>query len=139
MWTRNQFVENMNYLGDPRTQGPAKKPELILYDEITDEETVVELPVRWEVCDVCEGEGKHVNPAIDCGGLSAHHFEDPDFAEDYKRGAYDVPCNCCGGKRVVEAVNWEALSDGQRKAYEDQLEDEYNSRQENLAELRMGA
>jgi hypothetical protein len=57
---------------------------------------------KWIVCPVCDGEGKTVNPAIDCQGLTAEDFaEDPDFAEDYRSGAYDVRCGGCGGQRVV--------------------------------------
>jgi hypothetical protein len=60
------------------------------------------LPLEWGVCPTCRGEGSHVNPSIDSHGLSAEDFyEDPDFAESYHRGDYDVPCHECGGNRVV--------------------------------------
>jgi hypothetical protein len=56
----------------------------------------------WIVCPVCEGEGKTVNPNIDCNGLTAEDFrDDPDFAEDYMNGMYDVSCGACNGLRVV--------------------------------------
>ena len=57
---------------------------------------------KWIVCPVCEGNGKTVNPAIDCNGLTREDFmEDPDFAENYMSGMYDITCRGCGGKRVV--------------------------------------
>ena len=57
---------------------------------------------KWHVCPVCQGDGKTVNPAIDCHGLTAEDFrEDPDFAESYREGLYDIPCRACNGKRVV--------------------------------------
>jgi hypothetical protein len=38
----------------------------------------------------------------DAYGLSAEDFDaDPDFAEDYLGGKYDIACNECGGARVV--------------------------------------
>jgi len=52
---------------------------------------------------------------------------------------YDVPCNHCGGKRVVKGVDWNAMSDEHRKAYEDQLIQDHNDYQNHMAELRMGA
>ncbi len=65
-----------------------------------------ELPTRWELCDVCDGKGSHVNPNIDRDGLTGEDFaEDPDFAESYFRGDYDQPCNRCGGRRVVAVVD----------------------------------
>jgi hypothetical protein len=52
---------------------------------------------------VCEGEGTTVNPNIDAHGLTYEDFqEDPDFAEDYKSGMYDITCNGCHGQRVVK-------------------------------------
>src|SRR5262245_37322369 len=69
---------------------------------------------EWFVCPVCEGEGKTVNPAIDCHGLTREDFaDDPDFAEDYRRGAYDITCRGCKGLRVVTAERIEEL---ERKA-----------------------
>lgn len=60
---------------------------------------------RDQWIDLCRGRGKHVNPAIDCGGIPASDFaEDPDFAESYFRGHYDVPCAACGGRRVVPEI-----------------------------------
>lgn len=65
-----------------------------------DEDIII--PARWEVCPRCDGEGSHVNPSIDGHGLSSDDFaEDPDFAEAYFSGAYDVPCEECRGRRVV--------------------------------------
>jgi hypothetical protein len=57
----------------------------------------------WILCPVCEGEGKTVNPNIDDNGLTREDFdEDPDFAQDYINGVYDITCNACGGMRVVK-------------------------------------
>jgi len=64
------------------------------------EEVVVN--IEWEVCPTCDGRGCHVNPSIDAHGLTAEDFaEDPDFAEDYLRGKYDIHCSECRGERVV--------------------------------------
>jgi DnaJ-class molecular chaperone len=63
---------------------------------------------KWIVCPVCKGEGTTVNPAIDCNGLTAEDFrDDPDFAEGYMSGAYDITCQACDGRRVVsqERIN----------------------------------
>lgn len=56
----------------------------------------------WAICPLCSGHGKHVNPSIDASGLSAEDFaEDPDFAEEYFSGGYDVTCNQCQGRGSV--------------------------------------
>ena len=52
----------------------------------------------WLICPACKGEGSHVNPNIDAGGISAEDFyDDPDFFDDYMSGMYDVPCDACHG------------------------------------------
>lgn len=62
--------------------------------------------LHFEVCGTCNGRGSYVNPSIDSHGLSREDFDDdPDFAEDYFRGVYDVACNECGGARVVPAID----------------------------------
>jgi hypothetical protein len=65
---------------------------------------------KWIMCPVCEGNGKHVNPAIDCQGLTSEDFDqDPDFMDDYMSGLYDVVCAGCHGQRVVTAERIEEL------------------------------
>lgn len=69
----------------------------------------VTVPVKYQVCETCNGKGSHVNPSIDSHGISAEEFaEDPDFKRDYLSGMYDQPCNECGGRRVVPVVDEEA-------------------------------
>ena len=130
----NYALENYNIATDERSRGPARPAILYLNDG-----SEVKLPSHWEVCPVCRGNGKHVNPAIDAGGLSAEDFhDDPDFAGDYMSGVYDVTCNRCGGKRVVDAVDWDALSANECEMYEAQLRAEADDEAERLSEIRMG-
>ena len=80
------------------------------------------LPAHFEVCYRCGGTGIHVNPSIDGHGLTAEDFaEDPDFAEAYMRGVYDVTCEECGGDKVVATVTVEALTPEQRAAWQHHL------------------
>jgi len=129
----NWALENYNIASDARSRGPAKRP--VLYLDNGDE---IELEMKYAVCSVCRGEGKHVNPAIDAGGLSEEMMGDEEFLDGYMGGVYDVPCNRCKGKRVVPVVDWDALSEDERKAYERQLREEAGDEAERLAEIRMG-
>ena len=86
-----------------------------IYDDETDEETIVEFPIKWEVCSLCNGRGKHVNPSIDCNGLTAEDFaEDPDFAAEYFAGRYDQQCNECKGRTTVAVINEERCNEEQK-------------------------
>jgi hypothetical protein len=98
---------------------------------------VLEVEFKYEVCSLCEGRGKHVNPSIDCGGLTQEDFaEDPDFAEEYMSGNYDVPCACCHGKRVVPSVT---LPEDVQKALDAWHQSLAESRRTEMYERMMGA
>ena len=158
-------MENVNYANDPRNCRAAERPKLYFYGcgtcgavgETCDcppapagespiegqhfygRDIERELPMKWAVCYVCEGRGTHVNPSIDAGGISAESFyEDPDFAEEYMRGTYDQTCNLCKGRTTVPAVDWDALSEDERKAYQQQLREEDDDRACQMAEIRAG-
>ena len=71
--------------------------------------TNVLLPHKRVVCRVCNGEGTHVNPNIDGNGIDPQEFiDDPDFAESYFGGVYDVRCEYCNGNKVVDEVDEDA-------------------------------
>ena len=141
----NNRLEEVNYFNDHRTR-PAKSITATIVDE-NGHDTEVELPTKWAVCSVCNGKGTHVNPNIDCNGLTAENFhDDPDFAEDYFSGVYDQPCNRCHGRTTEQIVDRKALTPELAKAYEQQLKEEEQQLKEEaadracyLAEMRMGA
>ncbi len=69
------------------------------------------LPARRVLCPRCDGEGKHVNPAVDEGGLTREDFDnDPGFEEAYFSGVYDVVCYQCKGKHWVLEVDEEGTN-----------------------------
>ena len=145
-------LEDRNYYADPRVQARDRRSPFLsvdenkmkavieVYDEDTDESTELEVPIVMEVCSTCDGRGKHVNPSIDSGGISADDFaEDPDFAEEYRRGAYDVTCYECAGKRVVPVLDEDRLPPEIRKNLREKAEADESYRRECEAERRMGA
>ena len=108
----------------------------ILYQ---DEPEVTALPAKYVVCDNCQGKGSHVNRAIDGNGLTSEDFaEDPDFAESYFAGHYDVPCDVCKGKRVELVPDMNQCTPEQWAAYEQYQQDEWDYAAECAAERRMG-
>ena len=51
------------------------------------------LETNWIICPDCQGNGKFVNPSIDCGGVCE---DDYDFDWDgYTSGRYDTRCGTC--------------------------------------------
>ena len=87
----------------------------ILDDESAEQDH--ELPAAWAICDRCEGNGKH-DPEAFRNGFSREDFdEDPDFAEAYRAGRYDVPCEECHGSGKVLIVDADRLNDAQRAIY----------------------
>jgi len=69
-----------------------------------DDKVIMVVPIHchMEVCPDCDGRGTYVNPNIDRHGLTHDDFaEDPDFAESYFSGVYDIRCENCHGQNVV--------------------------------------
>ncbi len=99
----------------------------------------VTLPTTWVVCPTCSGRGSHVNPAIDCNGLTAEDFAaDPDFAEEYFSGSYDQVCNRCAGRTTVREIDYARLTDEQRAQLDAEAEADAAMEAERLAEIRFG-
>jgi hypothetical protein len=67
----------------------------------------INLPTKKAVCYGCNGEGTHVNRAIDGNGITSSEMDElgDDFREDYMSGAYDVQCDTCGGQRVIDEID----------------------------------
>lgn len=108
--------------------------KLYIEDESGEGDVEVDIPTCFEVCPRCEGRGTHTNPAIDGHGISAEEMhEDPDFAEDYMRGVYDVQCYECDGLRVVEMPDEDRMTDAMRAAWEGKLECEAEERRHRKA------
>ena len=103
-------------------------------------ETTHRLPAVWEVCPTCEGEGKHVNRNVDGHGITAEEFaDDPDFAEDYFAGVYDVTCEECKGRRVVKELDRDKCPPYLLALYDQEQEDEAYYAHISAMERRMGA
>jgi len=111
-------LDDYNYYKDPRTHASkwylefdqaSMTATVLLYNEEMDQEEQVEVPVSFQVCNLCDGKGTYVNPSIDSGGLSREDFEDDDdFYHDYRGGLHDVTCSMCGGERVVPVLSPDA-------------------------------
>ena len=145
----SRILEDRNYMMDRRTNAenafegydPRSRTITINFTRYTDDDDEVEetltLPARMEVCDLCDGTGKVVNPSIDAGGLTQDDFDrDPDFAEEYFSGAYDIGCGQCNGSNVIPVVNEAALDDEQKKKYYQFLEQESFEAAEREADRR---
>lgn len=98
----------------------------------------LDLPAKYIVCPRCEGAGKHVNPSIDGQGLSPEDLEDPEFAEAYFSGHYDIECEECLGNRVKLVVDEDRLHPRmvQRLRLGEEMERHYEA--ERRMERRMG-
>ena len=104
------------------------------------EEESISVALKYEVCPTCEGKGKHVNPSIDCDGLTAEDFaEDPDFRDDYFSGRYDVTCYECKGQRVVLELDRDNVDAAVLASIDATLDERARYEWESAAERRMGA
>lgn len=131
-----------NYYSDHRVRGAERADQFQDFNQKTMTATYCdqEVKVRYTVCPTCNGHGKHVNPSIDCNGLSCADFdEDPGFYEEYLSGTYDVTCYECHGRNVVLEMDREATDPEIVRKVEEWEKDVYESRRIQEAERRMGA
>jgi hypothetical protein len=113
---------------------------LLKWENADGDECEFKAPANWEVCPRCRGEGKHIAPGIDDHGITAEEFaEDPDFAEAYWGGVYDVDCSECNGRRVVAVPDWGQVPEEIKKAIDDKAEADAAYWAEVEAERRAGA
>jgi len=144
-------LDDYNFYNDPRVIAgmtgnwyeridEAKMLARVVTEDDDGNEVELDVPFRWEVCDLCEGRGKHVNPSIDAGGLSREDFDDdPDFESDYMAGTYDVACNQCQGRRVAPEVDPNRADAAVVAMIEDRQRSHAEWAAESAAERRMGA
>jgi hypothetical protein len=91
----------------------------ILYCDDTDSE--IELPFKWIICGACDGHGKS---SAYLGAFTGEQMrEDPDFADDYRRGFYDRACDDCGGTGKVKVADFSRMTKQQRRDYRKQQRD----------------
>lgn len=93
------------------------------YENDDNEEVVLTLPAKNEVCWKCEGHGTHLTPSIGEYGYSAEEFmeafdDEEDRAAYFQRGGkYDVTCEECRGKCVLPEVDEEHIPDNLKEQY----------------------
>ncbi len=117
------------------------------YENEAGEEVTVTFPTKKVVCHDCGGEGHTLRPGMRDHAYTAEEFyesfDEEDAAEYFKRGGkYDVVCETCKGKNVVDEIDESLCTTPELKealkAYQDRLEDEADYRRECEAERRMG-
>lgn len=114
--------------------------KMIATISLWDDEDLIEVPFQFEVCHTCDGKGKHVNPSIDCDGLTQRDFdEDPGFRESYMAGHYDVSCYGCGGRRVIPVMDENKIDPAILKRWNAQQEESRIDEAERRSERSMGA
>ena len=103
-----------------------------------DEGEEVKLPMCWEICSQCQGDG---NSSAYLGAITQEDWDrdwDYDEREDYFAGKYDRICDSCGGAGKVQVIDEDRLTDEQREQYVSAVQEEISYQQECEMERRMG-
>jgi hypothetical protein len=107
---------------------------------VDDYEDLFAVPVRFEVCETCDGKGTYVNPSVDSHGISAEEWNDwdDDEREMYHRGDYDVVCATCGGKRVEPVPDYDHMEPSLANRLRETIKARHDSAIEFVHEREMG-
>ena len=104
------------------------------------DEVNAEVPGKYEVCGRCMGTGVTEPDGFSDGFTRDDFADDPDFAEDYFQGRYDVQCSECKGLRVVIGPDCFKEEDKKKlEAYYENAQNEAEFHRECEMERRMGA
>lgn len=95
------------------------------------------VPVKWEVCYHCRGEGKS-SAHLGAFFPGDEWLADPDFREDYAAGNYDRTCDECNGRTTVQVFDEDSAPDWMVKEYEGHVIADADLRSMEAAERRMG-
>jgi RecJ-like exonuclease len=106
-----------------------------IYSE--DDGEPIALPYKWEICSQCEGEGRS-SAYLGAFTWDELHEQGDEFIEDYFAGNFDKSCGCCGGSGKITVADYGKMTEDQVKAYEQQLQDDYEYEAMRNAERRMG-
>jgi len=94
-----------------------------------------ELSFTTDVCRACEGTGITWNGVV----LFQSDFdEDPFLHESVMDGAFDRPCEECGGNKVLRYIDWDSPQTHSVRQVKKMLEDIWESRALDAAERRAG-
>ena len=82
-------------------------------------EFTIVVPGKRSVCPECDGSGVTLCDGLRGVALSSQEFfEDPDFAERYYGGHYDVKCDHCNGNNVVVDPDEDRMTKRQKFLFE---------------------
>ena len=106
----------------------------------TDEsgEVTEALPARWEICHICEGDGKHSRHMGAITESDRAQWSEEEI-QGYFAGAYDIKCDDCKGMGKTLVLNVEAISDPDTKRdVKRQLRESRKLAKEQAHEIAMG-
>lgn len=114
------------------------------FDNDEGEVEVLEVPMKWEICDYCRGSGgssSYLEP--EGGGFTMSEFQeafpDPEDQDAYFSGAYDRQCEECRGSGKVRVPAMEQLTNEDRAKLEAYFDEEDAYRRMVESERRYGA
>lgn len=115
-----------------------------LIDRLTKKDGYIHLPFNFEVCSSCGGTGSYVDPNIDSNGITSEEFENDwsyEDRENYFSGMYNITCEECNGARVVPEIEFDYLTQDEKKFVKllDEIRnDAYEEARQDWKERQMG-
>lgn len=102
-----------------------------------EDDTVVELPWKWDICCACGGHGAS---SAYLGAYTQSEMDEagPEFHDDYMRGVYDRACDACDGDGKVKVIDEARAKPDDLAAYYDERRVDRELAAEERAERAFG-
>jgi len=115
------------------------KNEMTIEIRVGDELQEISVSTKWEICERCEGNGKHDPESFSNGFTESEFydlFDDEEEREAYFNGRHDVACRECNASGKVRVPDLDTLTDAEREGYDRAEEDRADYERECAAERR---
>lgn len=118
------------------------EPEWIDYNNIelhfdNEENPSAIVNVKIELCDNCEGKGKHLQTSLRSIAFSRDDEDyDPEFMEEMMEGYFDQLCDRCNGQGRIYDIDWNSCPQFARDEIKSYSQAAYENRMEYESEMR---
>lgn len=92
----------------------------------------------WEICDQCDGEGKHSKHLGVISAETLYDDWDDEIRDSYFSGGYDRSCTACSGSGKIKVIDEDSLNESAQQWIKEYRTSMYEYLMERKSEMMFG-